>query len=323
MQIKIKNLKQIFSPKTPWEFKALDNVNLEIQQGQYLGIIGQTGSGKTTFIQHLNGLLLPTDGQINWIYTKEIFDPKTKKQNIESIERSLPILKPYKCLLGSWCKLKSHKKLKKNYKFKYAKEIRKKIGVVFQFAEYQLFKQTIMDDIIFAPLAFGVSLDIAKDRAHKYIKMVGLNEEFLKRSPFDLSGGQKRRVALAGILALEPDVLIVDEPTAGLDPVGVVEILDILTELNKKGKTIINVTHELDHVLERAKRVVVFKEGAIVRDGNPYDILNDIEFLRANELQPPKLLDFVNKLRARGIDVPKVTSNQELIAFLNQMQGGK
>ncbi|VEU76292.1 energy-coupling factor transporter ATPase [Mycoplasmopsis columboralis] len=312
MQIKLNNVKHIFSKNTPWQFKALDGISVDIKQGEYIGVIGQTGSGKTTFIQHLNGLLSPTEGEVSWIFNQEIQNKKTKKSSIWKMHVTLPVIK--KRFFGL------SKKTKKTYKFKESKMIRNKIGVVFQFAEYQLFKQTVLDDIIFAPIAFGMPKELAKEKAREYIKLVGLSEDYLKRSPFDLSGGQKRRVALAGILALEPEVLVVDEPTAGLDPVGVVEILDILSNLHKKGVTIVNVTHELDHVLERAQRAIVFKNGLIHKDGDPYEILNDIEFLKQNNLQPPKLLEFVHKLRDKGLDVPQIKSLQELATWINKQR---
>ncbi|WP_025755227.1 energy-coupling factor transporter ATPase [Mycoplasmopsis cricetuli] len=309
MQIKLKNVEHIFSPKTPWEFKALNGIDIEIQQGEYIGVIGQTGSGKTTFIQHLNGLLFPSEGFIQWHYIDDIYNKKNKI--VEKTEKNIIIPKIKNSIFGE----------KKSFKFKNSKSIKRHIGVVFQFAEYQLFKQTVLDDIIFAPIAFGVPIEEAKERAKHYLQMVGLSLDYLNRSPFDLSGGQKRRVALAGILAMKPDFLVVDEPTAGLDPVGVVEILNILSSLNEQGITIVNVTHELDHVLERAKRVVVFKKGKIVKDGDPYKILNDISFLQKNDLQPPKLLNFVDKLRKKGLNVPEVRSIEELSQWLNKKGG--
>ncbi|UUD35612.1 energy-coupling factor transporter ATPase [Mycoplasmopsis caviae] len=302
MQIKVKDLEHIFSRRTPMEFKALNGVNATINQGEYIGIIGQTGSGKTTFIEHLNALILPWGGSIEWIFENEKKDKKTGKSEK---------------FIDSYIVQKKQKKVKK------AKDIRKRVGIVFQFAEYQLFESTIRDDIAFGPRSFGVPKTEAYERASEYLKLVGLDESYLNKSPFGLSGGQKRRVALAGILAMEPDILIADEPTAGLDPVGVREILDIFDKLHKKGKTIIIVTHDLDNVLEATKRVMIFKNGKIVKDGDTYEILRNTEFLRENNMEPPKLLDFVSKLETRGIKVPKVTSIDDLAQFLNQrMKGG-
>nr|WP_318029866.1 ATP-binding cassette domain-containing protein [Mycoplasmopsis bovis] len=208
-------------------------------------------------------------------------------------------------------------------KVKKAKDIRKRVGVVFQFAEYQLFEETIEKDIAFGPRSFGISKQEAFERAAKYIKLVGLDELFLKRSPFELSGGQKRRVALAGILAMEPDFIIADEPTAGLDPAGVIEILNIFKELHNQGKTVIIVTHDLDNVLEYTQRVLAFKDGQIVKDGDTHDVLRDTEFLKNNYMEPPKLLDFVSKLEANGINVPRVTSIDELADFINKHMSNK
>ncbi|EIE39261.1 energy-coupling factor transporter ATPase [Mycoplasmopsis canis] len=285
MQIKINNLKHVFNKNSPWEFLALDGINLNIKDGEYIGVIGATGSGKTTLIEHFNGLLRATNGNIEWDFIKD---------NIQQ-----------KFIYGE---------TKSKFKIK---DLRKKIGIVFQFAEYQLFKNTIKEDIAFGPIAFGIPKDEAYKIARECLLEVGLSEEYLERSPFELSGGQKRRVAIAGILAMNPDFMVFDEPTAGLDPVGVKDILDILTNLHKSGKTIINVTHDLDHVLERAERVIMLKKGKIVADNNAYDVLSDIHFLRENHLQPPQLLDFVLELREKGINVPKVRNIEELAYFLN------
>ncbi|WP_406614208.1 ATP-binding cassette domain-containing protein [Mycoplasma corogypsi] len=302
MQIKISNLRHVFNPKTPWEFEGLKNATTEINQGEYVGIIGSTGSGKTTFIEHLNGLLIPYGGTVEWIFRNELYDKKKKKKVPEMT----------RIITGE-----------KNRKIKNVKNLRKKIGIAFQFAEYQLFKATILEDVSFASIAFGVPKAEAIEKAKECLIKVGIKEELHQRSPFELSGGQKRRVALAGLLAAEPDILIVDEPTAGLDPVGVREILAILDDLHKQGKTIINVTHDLDNILERSERVLLFKEGVLIKDDEPYEILNDIECLMENNLQPPKLLEFVNKLRKNGLDVPKVVSIEELATFLNTLKRTK
>ncbi|MCE6061774.1 energy-coupling factor transporter ATPase [Mycoplasmopsis agalactiae] len=298
MQITVKDLVHTFLAKTLYELNAIDNINVTIKQGEFVGVIGQTGSGKTTFIEHLNALLLPSAGSVEWVFENDKINHKTGEK--EKIMESF-VIKPTR-----------RKKVKK------AKDLRKRVGVVFQFAEYQLFEETIEKDIAFGPRSFGVSKSEALERAAKYIKLVGLDESFLKRSPFELSGGQKRRVALAGILAMEPDFIIADEPTAGLDPVGVIEILNIFKELHKQGKTVIIVTHDLDNVLEYTERVLAFKDGQIVKDGDTHDVLRDTEFLKNNYMEPPKLLDFVSKLEAKGIKVPRVTSIDELASFINK-----
>ncbi|MHA3828259.1 ATP-binding cassette domain-containing protein [Mycoplasma sp. Z1473D] len=409
MQIKISNLSHTFSPKTPWEFTALKNVSCNITDGEYIGIIGSTGSGKTTFIEHLNQLLSPSAGQIEW----DFYDDVTinKKYLLAKLEKELLVKYPNKGSAYKKAYKQEAKVIKKNlraakarirvlkkslnkkveaavdkfkedfiaektgmyenkiqfqhalitetrlYKLNYIyeseegkeihrlkyikdniiftknsknkffgkdpKQLRKHVGIVFQFAEYQLFKSTIQEDIAFGPMAFGVAKEKAYQIAAECLELVGLGPEYLERSPFELSGGQKRRVAIAGILAMQPDFLVVDEPTAGLDPVGVNEILEILNNLNKNGKTIINVTHDLDNILKYAKRIILFKQGEIVRDGDPYEILNDVEFLKENNLQPPHLLAFANKLRAKGIPVPKILSEDDLVNYLNEYIGGK
>lgn len=298
MQINVKDLVHTFNRKSPNQLVAVDGVSVEIKQGEYIGIIGQTGSGKTTFIEHLNGLLLPTEGTIEWVFENEKYNRKTKQK--EKFMDSFTI--------------------KRNLmnRFKRARDIRKRVGIVFQFAEYQLFEETIEKDIAFGPRSFGVSKEEAKERAKKYLQLVGLDESYLNRSPFGLSGGQKRRVALAGILAMEPDVIVADEPTAGLDPVGVREILEIFNKLNKAGKTIIIVTHDLDNILEVSNRVLIFKDGKIVKDAPTYEALKDTKFLEANYMEPPRLLAFVTKLEEKGIKVPKVTSIDQLVEFLNE-----
>ncbi|UUM19180.1 energy-coupling factor transporter ATPase [Mycoplasma sp. 1018B] len=314
MQIKIRNLEHIFLAKTPIAFKAINNISLDINQGEYIGIIGQTGSGKTTFVEHLNGLLIPTNGSIEWNYLNSRIvkvnhqfknkkgQIKIKKIKINEKFNDLTILK------NNWRK-----------KFPKAKDIRQRIGVIFQFAEYQLFEETIEKDIMFGPRSFGVSKEEAKLRAKKYLNLVGLDDTYLKKSPFDLSGGQKRRVALAGILAMEPDILVADEPTAGLDPVGVKEILSIFKKLHQLGKTIIIVTHDLDNILEETQRTIIFKNGKIIKDGETYSVLKDTKFLYENDLEPPKILDFTNKLEAKGISIPKIKSIEELATYLNKI----
>lgn len=274
MQIKTSHLWHTFGSGTISEFVALKDVSLTFNDGEFIAIIGHTGSGKTTLIEHLNGLSKPTKGYVKIGNTKIT---NARKQKIKNI-----------------------------------KDIRKKVGIVFQFAEYQLFEETIEKDIIFGPVNMGVSKERAKLLAKEYIKLVGLDEEFLPRSPFALSGGQKRRVALAGILAMEPDVLIFDEPTAGLDPEGATQMYHIFQKLNAKGKTIIVVTHDLDHVLEYTKRSIMLTNGRVVKDGPTLDVLYDIDFLTKNELHPPKLVSLVHDLKLCGHKINNVQTIREL-----------
>ncbi|VEU57631.1 cobalt ABC transporter ATP-binding protein (plasmid) [Mesomycoplasma hyorhinis] len=295
MQIRAKNIVKIFNKKLPTELKALNNVSVEIKENEFIAIIGQTGSGKTTFIEHMNVLLTPDEGEVEFVYKAK--DPKT--QEVEVIKNI--IQKP-----------KSFQK-----KLKFIKEIRRRVGVVFQFAEYQLFEQTIEKDIIFGAVSMGTPKAEAKERAKEIIKLVGLDESYLPKSPFNLSGGQKRRVAIAGILAMEPDIIFFDEPTAGLDPAGTDDMLLILNNLYESGKTIILATHDLDNVLKWTKRTIVFKNGEIVKDGDTFSILSDNQFLKDNQMMPTNLLYFVEKLRKRGLDIQDVSSLEELAEAIN------
>jgi energy-coupling factor transport system ATP-binding protein len=266
------------------ELKALNGVSTKISQGEFIAIIGHTGSGKTTFIEHLNALSIPQKGTVQ---------------------------------IGNRIIQKRFRKIRK------INQIRSNVGIVFQFAEYQLFEETILKDIIFGPRNMGIKKEEAILLAKKYIKVVGLDESYLERSPFDLSGGQKRRVALAGILAMEPNVLIFDEPTAGLDPEGSKHMLDIFKELNKAGRTIIIVTHDLDHVLEYSNRTILFKNGKISEDGDTYNILRNVDNLFKNDLEPPRLLQIVEKLEKKGLKIGKVTNLDELAKKLIKIKKGK
>lgn len=300
MKIVVKNISQVFNRNSPLEFKAISNASCVIKQGEYIAIIGETGSGKTTFIEHLNSLLIPTTGSINWVFEHTF---RTKKQEIKTIQ-NLTIFRQ-----------RFRQRFKKN------KIIRQHVGVVFQFAEYQLFESTIERDIMFGPMAFGVKKEEAKLRAAKYIEQVGLPLDYLQKNPLALSGGQKRRVALAGILAIEPDILILDEPTAGLDPAGVREILDIFDRLHKNGKTIIMVTHDMNNVLERTNRTIVFSNGTIIKDSETFEVLNDDNFVHTNNLITPQVIDLLHRIQKQypHLKIPKITSLQQLTSFLNSL----
>ena len=229
MSIKIENLTHVYMPKSPFEKKALDNVNLVIEDGEFLALIGHTGSGKSTLIQHLNGLLEPTSGRI----LVDDIDITNKEAKLT--------------------------------------EIRKKIGLVFQYPEYQLFEETIEKDIAFGPNNLELSSEEVSRRVKKSMEMVGLDYETYKNvSPFDLSGGQKRRVAIAGVIAMEPKVLILDEPTAGLDPQGRDDILEQIKLLHEKYKmTIVLVSHSMEDVGKLAQRIVVMNKGKVELLGKP------------------------------------------------------
>lgn len=238
---------------------AIKDVTTEIFDGEFVSIVGHTGSGKSTFIQNLNALLVPTSGTV----TVDEF----------TIENKL--------------------------KIKNIKELRKKIGIVFQFPEYQLFEETIEKDILFGPKNFLMNKDELEGLASKVLKVVGLDDSFLQKSPFELSGGEKRRVAIAGILAFDPDVLIVDEPTAGLDPISANNMMELFKKLNSMGKTIILVTHNMDHVLEYSDRVLVFKDASLLKNARPIDLFNDIEAVKRLGIDVPKVVELTNMLKAK------------------------
>ena len=263
MSIKIQNLTHVYMPKSPFEKKALDNVNLVIEDGEFLALIGHTGSGKSTLIQHLNGLLEPTSGRI----LVDDIDITNKEAKLT--------------------------------------EIRKKIGLVFQYPEYQLFEETIEKDIAFGPNNLELSSEEVSRRVKKSMEMVGLDYETYKNvSPFDLSGGQKRRVAIAGVIAMEPKVLILDEPTAGLDPQGRDDILEQIKLLHEKYKmTIVLVSHSMEDVGKLAQRIVVMNKGKVELLGKPSEVFKEVETLEKIGLAVPQVTYLMRVLRERGFDV--------------------
>ena len=263
MSIKIENLTHVYMPKSPFEKKALDNVNLVIEDGEFLALIGHTGSGKSTLIQHLNGLLEPTSGRI----LVDDIDITNKEAKLT--------------------------------------EIRKKIGLVFQYPEYQLFEETIDKDIAFGPNNLELSSEEVSRRVKKSMEMVGLDYETYKNvSPFDLSGGQKRRVAIAGVIAMEPKVLILDEPTAGLDPQGRDDILEQIKLLHEKYKmTIVLVSHSMEDVGKLAQRIVVMNKGKVELLGKPSEVFKEVETLEKIGLAVPQVTYLMRVLRERGFDV--------------------
>ena len=263
MSIKIENLTYVYMPKTPFEKKALDNVNLEIEDGEFLAVIGHTGSGKSTLIQHLNGLLKPASGKI-YVDGTDITDKDTKLV-----------------------------------------DIRKKVGLVFQYPEYQLFEETIAKDIAYGPSNLELNEDEILKRVKKSMEMVGLNyEEYKDISPFELSGGQKRRVAIAGVIAMEPKVLILDEPTAGLDPAGRDDILEQIKLLHEKyNMTIILVSHSMEDVGKLAEKIIVMNDGHIELQGKPKEVFKEIDTLEKIGLAVPQVTYLMRVLRERGFDV--------------------
>ena len=261
--IEIKNLTHIYSPNTPFEQRALDSVNLTIYQGETLGIIGRTGSGKSTLIQHLNGLVRPTSGQI-------LFEG----QDI-------------------W----SSKELTHTIRFQ--------VGLVFQYPEYQLFESTVIDDVKFGPKNIGMDSLKIDMNSFQALKQVGIGEDLLDVSPLELSGGQKRRVAIAGVLAMEPEVLILDEPTAGLDPSGRDEILDLVAKLHKeRNLTVILVSHSMEDVARYVERLIVMNHGTVAFDATPGEVFSHYKELEKIGLMAPQVTYVMEGLARRGVTLP-------------------
>ena len=252
MKIDVKDLSYSYDEKKTF---AINNASCVINEHDFLAISGHTGSGKSTFIQNLNGLLIPTLGEVD----------------VDEIV------------------------IKNKIKIKDIKNLRKRIGIVFQFPEYQLFEETVAKDILFGPKNFNLLNGVNPDDLVKNIlNMVGLDESFNDKSPFELSGGEKRRVAIAGILAFNPDVLIVDEPTAGLDPKSAISMMNLFKKLNEEGKTIILVTHQMDHVINYASRIIVFNESKIEFDGIPYDLFKNEGLVKKLNLDLPNIFKLVS-----------------------------
>ena len=277
MSITFKEVEHIYSENTPFSYHALKGVNLDIKQGSMTALIGHTGSGKSTLIQHINALLLPTAGEI---HIDDFLISVTDKPET---------LKP----------------------------LRKKAGLVFQFPEYQLFEETIQKDIIFGPKNFGATEEETLAVAKKVLKLVGLDESYLERSPFDLSGGQKRRIAIAGILAMDPDILILDEPTAGLDPQGAKEMLNLFKKINEQGKTVILVSHDMNQVLEYCDDVVVMNKGRVERHVSVDELFRETEYLTSLSIDLPIITSFILELNKNGFDIdPSIKDINELIQVI-------
>ncbi|MGG0640501.1 energy-coupling factor ABC transporter ATP-binding protein [Bacillus sp. FSL R5-0820] len=267
MDITIKELEHRYQMKTPFERLALYDVNASIKEGSYVAVIGHTGSGKSTLLQHLNGLLKPTKGSI---------------------------------ALGDTV-------LQANKKQKELKPLRKKVGIVFQFPEHQLFEETILKDICFGPMNFGVPKEKAEAKAKEMLKLVGLPESLLSRSPFELSGGQMRRVAIAGVLAMEPEVLVLDEPTAGLDPRGRKEIMDMFYELHQKANlTTILVTHSMEDAAHYADQMIVMHKGTVKATGTPRELFANRTDMSSFGLDLPETIKFQQAVEEKlGMTFPR------------------
>ncbi|MDR0739353.1 MAG: ATP-binding cassette domain-containing protein [Mycoplasmataceae bacterium] len=284
------NLKIVFDEHTENELVVLNDFSFKFQKNKIYFIVGNSGSGKTTLISHFNGLL------------------KSKYGNLTVGNQTI---------------------LGKDRKIKNFKILRKTCGMVFQFPEYQLFKDTIEKDIIFGPINLGEKKDEAKVKAKKYLNMLGLDDSFLQRSPFDLSGGQKRRVAIAGILAIEPEILVFDEPTAGLDPAGEKEMLEIIKNYHKEGKTIIVITHVMDQVLALADEVLVLHNKALLASGSSYEIFTNSSLMQTTTLDLPKVIDTIKNLThldnrfQQLYNIKPRTVDELAIAIKNIKEGAK
>lgn len=280
MAITFKSLSYIYDEGMPYAHHALKDINLNIEEGKITAIIGKTGSGKSTLVEHLNALLVPSSG---------------------SLEIEDTIILPGK-------------------KNKGLKALRKKVGLVFQFSEYQLFEETILKDVAFGPKNYGTSEQEAIAKAKLALKMVGIDESYYETSPFDLSGGQKRRIAIAGILALEPKIIVLDEPTAGLDPKGSQEMIDLFVKLNKKaGITVILVTHDNEIVYNYADNTVLMADGEVKYSGNTLELFNDKEKVKEFNILEPKILSVKNALNDKGFKIPSnVRTIDELAKYLSK-----
>ncbi|MHC5269218.1 energy-coupling factor ABC transporter ATP-binding protein [Enterococcus sp. LJL98] len=282
MDIRFEQVNFTYQPNSPFEQRVLFDIDLQIKEGSYTALVGHTGSGKSTLLQHLNALLKPTSGQVS--IGERVITSETNNKNLKSI--------------------------------------RKKVGIVFQFPEAQLFEETVERDIAFGPKNFGVSEEEANVLAAKTLKMVGLDESYLERSPFDLSGGQMRRVAIAGVLAMEPEVLVLDEPTAGLDPQGRKEMMEMFARLHQENNiTIVLVTHLMDDVADFADYVYVLEKGALVKQGTPREVFQEVEWLQAKQLGVPTATAFAQKLVARGMTFPHLPLTAEELAEMLVAKG--
>ena len=266
MGIALENVSFTYQEGTPLASTALSDVSLTIEDGSYTALIGHTGSGKSTILQLLNGLLVPSQGSVRAFDT--LITSTSKNKDI--------------------------------------RQIRKQVGLVFQFAENQIFEETVLKDVAFGPQNFGVSEEDAEQIAREKLALVGIDESLFNRSPFELSGGQMRRVAIAGILAMEPAILVLDEPTAGLDPLGRKELMNLFKKLHQSGMTIVLVTHLMDDVAEYANQVYVMEKGRLVKGGKPSDVFQDVVFMEEVQLGVPKITSFCKRLSDRGVSFKRL-----------------
>ena len=282
MPITFKEINYVYSSDMPYAYQALKDINLEIATGKITAIIGETGSGKSTMVQHLNALLLPSSGTLDIAGYHIVANEKTKG----------------------------------------LKQLRRKVGLVFQFSEYQLFEETVIKDVAFGPKNFGDDEHLAMQKAAAALKMVGIDQSFFERSPLDLSGGQKRRVAIAGILAMEPEIIVLDEPTAGLDPKGANEMITLFNALNKKfHKTVILVTHDNEVVYNYADDVVLLAHGEVVLHTSVKELFDDYDLLDQYHLIKPQVVELKAMLNARGFKLSH--DIRDIPSLVKALAGGK
>ncbi|OYS19616.1 energy-coupling factor transporter ATPase [Lactobacillus taiwanensis] len=260
MSIKFKNVDYVYAPGTPFQTQGLSNISFEIKDGSFVAIAGHTGSGKSTLMQHFDGLLLPSKGSIT------------------IANQTITVDTPNKVL----------------------KEIRKKVGLVFQFPENQLFEETVLKDVMFGPLNFGFSEEKAKEQAMRWIEKVGLPEETMSKSPFELSGGQMRRVAIAGVMAYEPDILCLDEPAAGLDPEGQKQIFDIFKNYQQLGHTVVLISHNMDDISKYADDMLVLEQGQMIKHASPKEVFSDADWVKKHYLDEPAPSKLARSLQKVG-----------------------
>lgn len=283
MAIEFKHVSYTYQAGTPFEQQALNDISVKIVDGSFTALVGHTGSGKSTFIQHLNGLLKPTAGEIH--INDQLITPQTKNKELD--------------------------------------DLRHQVGIMFQFSENQLFEETVLKDIAFAPKNFGKSESEAEDLARAKAKLVGLDDQLLERSPFELSGGQMRRVALAGILAMEPQILVLDEPLIGLDPIGKRETMRIFKQLHESEKmTILIVTHNMDDVADYADQVIALERGKLIAAQSKQEFFSDPQWLYQHHLGLPRAAEFAARLMQKGMQWEALPLNvnelaQQLVTKLN------
>lgn len=282
MKITFDQVTYDYSIKTPYQYRALNQVSTTFIESKFYAIVGQTGSGKSTLIQHLNAILKPTEGQLKIGDTNITKKTKSKK------------LAP----------------------------VRKKVGIVFQFAEHQLFEDTVEKDIIFGPLNYGTDKEAAIQKAESLMDLLSMDRSLLKKSPFELSGGQKRRIAIAGVLAMEPEILVLDEPTVGLDPKGQYDMMELFNDIHENlGITVILISHQMDIVLKYADEVKVIKAGEIVAEDKPVNIFTNKELLNQTHLEPPNIIKLQQAVETKyNMKFDQIATSEEMFKDMYEKQ---